>query len=163
MDLGKKLVILLILFCFVSCGTRDAALMRTKTMNGIKYELHYVPKESFQDPAIADLAYYKLVISEETHNGKINELFKQQNYNKLLYYINSSLNKDLAGYYDNQQSKLVQVYFESNNRMSKSLVFMLAFEKSKNSDKTFSFAFNDNIFNNGPIKLQYDLKDLKTF
>lgn len=135
-------------------------------MNQVKYDLYYIPKEAFNNPKdslkTADLVYCKLVLSEEKNTGKIDELFQQKNYNKLLYYINTAMAGDITGYYDGMRNQPVQIFFESNNRIAKKLVFLIAFKPFNNTVKTFSLAFDDKIFNNGPIKFHYNLKDLKT-
>lgn len=167
--LSRYITVFLLIVFISSCriGNNDDVFVKSKIINDVKYELHRVPKSVFETSDkdsiyAADLAYYKLIISGSTGNSKIDEMYKQSNYNKLLYYVNSGMAEDLISYYDNKESKPVQVYFETNNRMSKKMVFLLAYEKQKESDKTFLFSFNDKIFNNGPVKFQFNLEDLKT-
>lgn len=102
---------------------------------------------------IEDFTYFKFTIYEnDNKNLRVQNVFKQQNYNNLLFYINSKISEDFKLISENKEYKPKLVYFENNNRISNKLVFMLAFENLKlNSENTI--IYNDNIFNNGTIKI----------
>lgn len=159
-----KLVIFFIsIITVVSCKQNRNELEQVKKINNICYTLRYISKEENKNGVIepADLFYYKLTISEEektTH--KISELYLQTNYNRLLYYINSNIKNDFKIIKNEKENYPVQVYFESNNRISNKLIFMIAFEKPIEHEGDFIVEFNDNIFNNGKIKFKYNIEEL---
>lgn len=155
-----------IILFFCSCKNNENSFMRTKTINNISYNLQFCPKEENKKKSddfieLADLFYYKLTISEENKaSQKIAELYLQSNYNKLLYYVNQNIQSDFKTIVNKKELTPVQVYFESNNRITQKLVFLLAFEKPLEKDGDLTVEFNDNIFNNGKIKFKYDIKEL---
>lgn len=154
----------LVAFLLFSCKGGVNDLTKTKTVNDVVYNLSFCPREMMtSDTSIeaADLFYYRFVISETDKQAKrISELYLQSNYNKLLFYINQNIQGDFKTFINNKEQNPVQVYFESNNRITQKLVFLLAFEKPIEQDGDLTVEFNDNIFNNGKIKFKYDLKEL---
>lgn len=166
MDRIKNFFYFFGIFFILSCTTNKSEFEQAKTINHISYTLCYNSKndnKSSDKDSLepADLLYYKLTISdEEKESNKISELYLQSNYNKLLYYINKNIEFDFKTILNGKEYNPVLVYFESNNRMTKKLVFMLAFEKPKEIDGDLIVEFNDNIFNNGKIKFKYNLKEL---
>lgn len=130
------------------------------------YSLQFCPREQAGSDTPgqieqADLLYYRFIISENDKAAKqITELYQQSNYNKLLYYINKNIQSDFKAIINEKETDPVQVYFESNNRITQKLVFLLAFEKPVENSGNLTVEFNDNIFNNGKIKFNYDIKEL---
>lgn len=161
-----KLFFYFVLIFLFSCKSDETGLLQTKTINNISYTLSYTTKEESKNKSTnslepADLFYYKLTISEEEKKShKITDLYLQSNYNKLLYYINKNIQNDFKTIIKEKECVPVLVYFESNNRMTKKLVFMLAFEKPIEKEGDLIVEYNDNIFNNGKIKFKYNIKDL---
>lgn len=140
---------------------------KSKVIADLKYELTYMPKKGMevQDKdsiKIADLAYYKLTITDESKQGKIADFYRPSNYNKLLFYINKNIQGDFTSQYDEKEISPIQVYFENSNKINQKLVFLLAFEKFSPQCENVLIQFNDNIFNNGLIKFNYKTKDLNT-
>ncbi|MGZ3884335.1 MAG: hypothetical protein ACXVP0_16485 [Bacteroidia bacterium] len=152
---------------FFSCSQSEKGSQRVKVVDDIKYELTHIPKAALRDtaagsPDVADLVYYKLIISEHGRRGRINRLFSPSNYNKLLFYINKSIAGDFSSSAGKAELAPVQVYFENNTKIEGKLVFMLAFEKFSEDAGNFTVQFNDNIFNNGPVRFNYTLNDINT-
>jgi hypothetical protein len=164
----NKFILVYITGLIVACSGngKDGSHVKTRTINNIKYVLEYMPAEAFKNDAdsikIADLAYYKLTISEEKNSGKIEELFSQSNYNKLLYYVNKGLQNDFKSVYGDTEISPVQVHFENNMRLTQKMTFLVAFEKFEKNTDNILVEYNDNVFNNGPIKFSYKTKDLNT-
>lgn len=161
-----NLLIVLVSICFFSCSRKDDFLCKSKTINNIRYQINYLPDYaakslSMDSVELADLLYYKFTISDESGSNQIRNLFDPSNYNKLLFYINGSIQNDFQVENDIRVFQPVQVFFESNNRLANKLVFLLAFEKEKKTDYT-TIVFNDNILNNGILKFNYKTADLNT-
>lgn len=125
-------------------------------MDGIVYEACQIQKEELEKNdtlEIEDFTYYKFTIYEnDNKNLRIQNIFKQQNYNNLLFYINSNISEDFKLVSENIEYSPKLVYFENNNRISNKLVFMIAFENLKVKNEN-TIIYNDNIFNNGTIKI----------
>ncbi len=162
----NRVFILLLSICSLSCSKDSDVLNKQKTINNITYRLNYLPDYAFKSLSLdsvelADLLYYKFTISEEKNQNQIQNLFTQSNYNKLLSYINSNIQNDFIKQGSVNEFHPVQVFFESNNRISNKLVFLVAFEKETKTEET-TIVFNDNIFNNGILKFNYKTPDLNT-
>ena len=163
MEKIKYLLHVLILLLFtVGCKQGSIVELNKKVVDNICYEVSLLPKEFLEQNdtvSIADLIYLKLTVYEEKNTMRIQELFKQANYNKLLYYVNSRITNDFSLIQSEKAYNPIQVYFENNNRIGNKLVFLLAFEKKDlNMSDDIVLRFNDNIFNNGFIQLAFNKK-----
>ena len=162
----RYLLVLTGFIVFAACSDKKERLTETKVIDNICYRIDFLPdyaKRSIQHDSVelADLDYYRFSISEEKINGKIADLFKPSNYNKLLYYLNRNIESDFKSIRGTDELAPVQVFFESNNRISNKIIFLLAFEKNRKSKESI-IVFNDNIFDNGFINFKYDTSDLNT-
>lgn len=158
----KSSVLLLysFLILLMGCQSSTQSTLNKKTIGDICYEVNSISKELLQQNdsnEIADLYYFKLTIYEVKNNNKIQELFNQINYNKLLFYANTRIKNDITLTIGELIKTPLQIHFENNNRVSNKLVFMIAFEKeitTNNSEVLLSF--NDNIFNNGILNFRFN-------
>jgi hypothetical protein len=151
-----SIYILLIALSFIGCKSKNSLELSKKVIDNICYEVNILPKEFLEKNdtiKMADLLYIKFTVYEEKNNMRIQEVFKQANYNSLLYYINTKISDDFKIVQDSKEISPVQVHFENNNRIANKLVFLIAFEKPI-INKDILLTFNDNIFNNGIIKLK---------
>ena len=146
---------------FYGCGKSDS-LKKEKVIDNIKYQVEYFDmhtlKSNVQDSLykMEDLHYYRISISEDKKEGRMKDLFKAGNYNKLLSYVNERINKDFKQFAGTDETFPVMVHFEPNYKITNTLVFMVAFEKVKGIND-LTMEFNDNIFNNGTVKFNYKL------
>lgn len=162
---GSFFLLLCFSVLFSFCKESNVDSKQVRTVNEIVYSLEFYTKAQLEkiDKEIeqADLLYYKLVISEnDKASMRIAELYQQKNYNQLLYYVNQNIQGDFKIIVNGKVSNPVQVFFENNNRITKRLVFLIAFEKPVDQTGDAVVEFDDNIFNNGKIKFKYDLKEL---
>lgn len=159
----KLLLSVLCAFLF-SCHQGESGRHRSRTVDEINYDLVQIPASELgqKKDNIADLMYYRLTISESGKKERIRKMLTPSNYNKLLFYVNNQISNDLETSDGHSSLLPVQVYFESQAKLSGKLVFMLAFEKFSETADNITVEFRDNIFNNGPVKFNYHSEDINT-
>ena len=146
----------------------------TKEFNGILYKLKLQPPELMTlrnskdqikntNDFHTELEYYKdklnfvFLIEDASKNvGKVKSaVFNKQLYATILEYANTDLKKDLRLIQNGDTLYCAAIHLESANSLQPVIRLSLGFTNLDPNNKNYTLVFNDNIFNNGPLKFNY--------
>lgn len=146
----------------------------TREFNGILYKLKVQPPEILAFKNAEDqirnkqdfdkeLAYYKdklnfvfLIEDASKNDGKVKStVFNKQLYATILEYANTELRNDLKLIKNGDTLYCSAIHLESANSLQPVIRLSLGFTNLDPQNKDFTLVFNDNMFNNGPIKFSY--------
>lgn len=159
---------------------------KEKTIGEVSYSAEYVPQDKmalreFRTKNITEMEWQEALSHYEgleyftfkiTHHNSNNEILKkdiasQAEYNNRILYCSFDMQKDLKIVTDkNDTVKCTLFHFERHYDATPFCTFQIAFEKDKlyqNNKivKEWTLIFNDNLFNNGLIKLNFLVDNLK--
>lgn len=158
-------------------NSEASGLLVVKTLNNIQYSLRC------QTPEQQCLSANKLTIKSqkdfenlmddykgrlnfiliiEDKNGESNQvkkvIFNKEAYGNILGYANSELGKDISLVTEKEILQCSLVHLEPANSIQPVLRLAVLFSGITQTNNEVTFVFDDNIFNNGPIKFNYTQK-----
>lgn len=155
-------------------NSSKSGLTITKFLNGIRYNLKMQPGEllailNTSENTNNSLNYtealkkyasqinFVFVIDDEQDNDNRVKLsvFNKEIYGNLLGYANTELIKDIHLVQGNDTLSCALVHMEPANSIQPVLRLALAFNGVDTAKKECTLIFNDNLFNNGPLKFHY--------
>lgn len=155
-----------ILVTGTACTSKSSSTQK-RTMNDIEYSVSCISNENFKEQnegdsslQFANLSRFILTITSSDSNNEFKSWFQPKKYQNLLFYVNNEIANDLNIYIGQDIYKPVLVHFESSDKISNKLTFLVAFELLKTDTTNFTFEYNDHLFNNGKIKFSYNTQAL---
>ena len=154
-------------------NSNESDLLVVKELNGINYKLRLLTPEYMalsQSRGSANKndveeylknygnqATFIFVIEDvDKHQGHVkSKVFNNESYGAILSYANTDLKNDFILVREADTVYCNLVHLEPANSLQPVIRLSLAFNIPPARAKGFTFLFNDNIFNNGPLKFTY--------
>lgn len=154
-------------------NSKDCGLLVTKSLKGICYELKCImpeqqclrfnrnsiqSKEQFNQllNEYKDKLSFIMVIKDDEGSSVVRSaVFDKETYGNILGYANTELQKDFSLEGFESQNICAMAHIESSNSVQPVLRLVLAFGSVSKMEHGFTVVYNDNIFNNGPIKFNF--------
>jgi hypothetical protein len=157
----------------------ESGLIMKKTFSGITYKLKCLTPEQLclrfngrktisrteydsQVKEYSEQLSFVMLLQDEKGGSKVRDLvFNKGSYGEALNYANSEMNKHIQLETTPGIIESGLVHLESANSLQPVLRISISFSGIKNMEDGFTLIFNDNIFNNGPIKFNYSKQVLE--
>lgn len=159
-------MLIFILLTGTACSSKSSCTQK-RTMNDIEYSVSCISNENIKEQynvdstlQFANLSRFIFTITSTESNNEFKSWFQPKRHNDLLFYVNNEIANDLNIFIGQDIYKPVLVHFESSNKISNKLTFLVAFEPLKTNITNFTFEYNDHLFNNGKIKFNYNTQAL---
>ena len=145
----------------------------TKELNGVNYKLRLLTPEYMalshsrerlnKNEIMESLKNYTHQVSfvfviedSDKNQGRVKStVFNAEGYGNILAYANTDLKNDFMLVREHDTLYCNLVHLEPSNSLQPLIRLSLAFNIPSPAEKGFTFLFNDNIFNNGPLKFAY--------
>lgn len=159
-------------------SSNESPSLITKELNGVNYKLRLLTPEYMalshsrehlnKNEVMESLKNYNHQVSfvfviedSDKNQGRVKStVFNAEGYGNILGYANTDLKNDFMLVREHDTLYCNLVHLEPANSLQPVIRLSLAFNLPSSAEKGFTFLFNDNIFNNGPLKFNYSKRTI---